>query len=80
VSWPDPLQDDSCNGVNVVAHTQTERDAYLLREVAERVGPVSIRTVYNWIEHEGLKVTKIAGRPMVLKEDLASFVQKYRAA
>ncbi len=45
--------------------SQSLREAYTLKEVADRVGPVSIRTIYNWIDREGLTVTKIAGRPMV---------------
>ena len=62
-----------------MAQQQTEREAYVLKEVAQRVGPVSIRTVYNWIDREGLRVTKIAGRPMVMHEDLEAFLRKFRA-
>jgi hypothetical protein len=56
----------------------TTRYAHTLKETAELVGPVSIRTIYNWIDREGLKVTKVAGRPMILDDDLKAFVAKYR--
>jgi hypothetical protein len=52
-----------------------ERDAYVLQEVAQRVGPVSIRTVYTWIDGGLLKATTIAGRRMVLRGDLEAFLQ-----
>ena len=56
-----------------------EREAYILKEVAERVGPVSIRTIYNWIDKGLLKVTRVAGRPMVFHEDLKDMLTKCRA-
>ena len=61
-----------------MAQSQSERLAYTLKETAERVGPVSIRTIYNWSDREGLRVTKVAGRPMVLREDLQAFLAKFR--
>ncbi len=52
------------------------REAYTLSEIADTIGPVSIRTVHNWIRREGLVVTRIAGRPMVLRADLEAFLGK----
>ncbi len=55
-----------------------ERDAYPLTEVANRMGGVSIRTVYNYIYAGQLRAVKIGGRRMVLKEDLAAFLANLR--
>jgi hypothetical protein len=57
----------------------SERRAHTLAQVADRVGPVSLRTVYTWIKKHGLPVTRIADRPMVLDDDLEAFIAKYRA-
>ena len=62
-----------------VATPLVERDAYPLIEVADRVGGVSIRTVYNYFSLHSLRSVRIGGKRMVLKEDLAAFLAKFRA-
>ena len=49
------------------------RAAFTVDEVSELLGGVSRRTVYNWINRHGLKVTKVGSRPMILAEDLEAF-------
>jgi hypothetical protein len=58
--------------------TVISRQTYTLREAAERVGPVSVRTLYNWEKREGLRITRVAGIPMIFADDLDAFLAKYR--
>jgi hypothetical protein len=55
-----------------------QREAYTLRQAAERLGPVSVRTIYNWAKREGLKITHVTGIPMIFADDLAAFLAKFR--
>lgn len=40
------------------------------------VGGLSVKTVRRWSDRGELKVSRIAGRPMVFKEDLDAFLSK----
>jgi excisionase family DNA binding protein len=54
------------------------REAYTIDEAAQLLGGVSRRSIYNWIEHFGLNVTKVGSRPMILREDLEEFRTRHR--
>ena len=62
-----------------VPRPRVDRDAYTLIEVADRLGGVSLRSVYNYIDKHGLKVVHIGSKPMVLRDDLAAFLAGARA-
>lgn len=55
---------------------QVDRVAYTLQGVADLVGGLSVKTVRRWSDRGELKVSRIAGRPMVFKEDLDAFLSK----
>jgi excisionase family DNA binding protein len=52
--------------------------AYSLQDFGSLVGGISQRSVYNLIEAGDLKTVKIAGRRLVLKEDLDAFLARAR--
>lgn len=70
--------------IEVITHNRrpqparVDRDAYTLFEVAERIGGVSIRTVYNYIYSGGLRAARIGGKRMILRADLDAFLTSAR--
>ncbi len=54
------------------------RKAYRLKEAAQIAGNVSMRTIYNWRDRQGLRITNVAGIPMIFEDDLEAFLAKFR--
>ena len=57
---------------------RTDRDAYPLIEVADRLGGLSIRTIYNLGYRGELRLVRIGGKRMVLKSDLDAYLASVR--
>lgn len=60
------------------AEPTSSRLAYKPAEVAERLG-VSVRYVWTLIETGELNTVPLAGRKMVLAEDLDAFIERLKA-
>jgi excisionase family DNA binding protein len=63
---------------DVLTEAISERISYKPVEVADLLG-VSERYVWTLIETKELKAVRLAGRKMVLREDLEAFVEKLKA-
>jgi excisionase family DNA binding protein len=55
-----------------------DRQAYPLNEVAQQLGGISIRSVYNLIYANKLRAVHIGGRRVVLRDDLQAFLAGFK--
>lgn len=66
--------------MNNTDRQQPARLTYTLAQAAEHLGGITVQTLKAWSDRHGLRITRIAGKPMVLHEDLMAFIHRDEAA